>query len=358
MTAHAVSVIVIQAGAVEPEPLVEERPEEAREALRSIRATASEVLAELRRQRQTATGRSALDVRERARERGSGGRPGRARVRAPRAKRRRNPGNGTRVAARARRDVGTIPAHMRDDSLDTVTPGGQPAPLGARGGRGAPAGGRAATPSIARIGLSARLLLALLGLALVAYAAVAADVVNAGRLSGVDRDIAVWVAGSMPTWAEWLARPFTWVGGVVGVTVLVAAATVWLLARRAYHEAALLLAVTLGIQVLVWTGKHGYERARPDLGSAIPLPSSSSFPSGHAATGIAVFGLFGILASTVVRTRRRRIGAICAGFALGALIGASRVVLNVHWLTDVLGGSLLGLAWLALCLLVAVRSHR
>jgi len=213
-------------------------------------------------------------------------------------------------------------------------------------------------PSIARIDIPSRLLLVLLGTALVAYAVVAADVVNDGRLSEVDLDVATWVAGSMPSWAEWLARPFTWLGGVVGVAAVVVALTVWLLLRRAWREATLLLAVTIGVQLLVWTGKHGYERARPDVGSAIPLPSSYSFPSGHAATGMAVFGLLGILGATVLATRRDRLLATVAGFALGVLIGVSRVVLNVHYVTDVLAGWSLGLAWLCICVLVTLRLRR
>jgi len=217
---------------------------------------------------------------------------------------------------------------------------------------------RARVPSLARIGLPARLLLVILGVALLAYAAVAADVVNDGALSERDVDVATWVAGSMPSWAEWLARPFTWLGGVVGITAVVAAVTVWLLVRRAVPEAALLLVVTLGVQVLVWTAKHGYARPRPDVGSAIPLPSSYSFPSGHAATGIAVFGLLGLFAATIVRTRRERVVASGAGIALGVLIGVSRVVLNVHYVTDVLAGWFLGLAWLTVCVLVALRLRR
>jgi undecaprenyl-diphosphatase len=192
-----------------------------------------------------------------------------------------------------------------------------------------------------------------LAASLLAYAAVAADVVNAGRLSEVDVDVATWVARSMPAWAEWLARPLTWLGGPVVVTAVVAVTVVWLLARRARAEAALLVVVALGIQLLVFTGKDAYARPRPDLGSAIPLPSSYSFPSGHAATGIAVFGALGLLASTVARTRARRAAAILAGLGLGAVIGASRVVLGVHYVSDVLGGAFLGLAWLLACVLAA-----
>ena len=224
-------------------------------------------------------------------------------------------------------------APLRDDSLDTVTPGGQPAPLGARGD--AEAGTRAdrtageTSPSLARLELSTRLLLLVLGAALLAYAAVAADVVNSGRLSELDVDVATWVARSMPSWAEWLARPFTWIGGAVGCTAVVTGVTIWLLTRRARVEAALLVVVAVGIQILVFSAKEGYARPRPDLGSAVRLPSSFSFPSGHAATGIAVFGLLGLLAATLARTRAERAAAVSAGFVTGALIGASRVVLGV-----------------------------
>jgi undecaprenyl-diphosphatase len=143
------------------------------------------------------------------------------------------------------------------------------------------------------------------------------------------------------------------VGGTVGATLVVIVATVVLLERRARVEAALLVVAALGIQLLVFTGKAGYDRPRPDEGSAISLPSSASFPSGHAATGIAVFALLGILAATAARTRTQRVVAVCAGFGLAFAIGASRVVLNVHYVSDVLAGWCLGLAWLATCIVGA-----
>ena len=247
---------------------------------------------------------------------------------------------------------------MRDDSVDSVTSGGHPAPLGARRESDPRRFAGGSAPSLARLDLSTRLLLLVLSAALLVFAAVAADVVEAGRLSELDVDVATWVVHSMPSWAEWVARPFTWLGGAVGGTVVVAAAAFWLLRRHARSEAPLLVVDAVGIQLLVFTAKDAFARPRPDVGSAIRLPSSYSFPSGHAATGIAVFGLLGLLAATVARTRRQRVAAICVGFAIGALIGASRVVLNVHYVSDVLAGAALGLAWLAACLLVARHLRR
>ena len=239
---------------------------------------------------------------------------------------------------------------MRDTAADTVTSGGQPAPLGAR---------KAALAGEPRLtGRRRRWLLVVLTLALAAYAAFAADLVHGGAVSELDADVTVRIAESMPTWAEWLARPFTWLGGVLGMTIVVTATTIALLRVGAVRAAIVLLVVTLGSQALVLTAKEGYERPRPDVGSPIDLPSSFSFPSGHATTGIAVFGLLGLYASVLAPTRGWKIASVTAGLAVGLLIGASRVVLNVHFVGDVLAGFCLGLAWLVACLLVADMIRR
>ena len=188
-------------------------------------------------------------------------------------------------------------------------------------------------------------------LALIGYAVLAAAVVRGGSLVDLDGEVATWVAREMPAWAEWLARPFTWAGGVVGIVATTALLVLASLRRRLVAQAVLVLVVTIGIQVLVALAKHGYERERPDVGSAIRLPSSFSFPSGHAATGMAVFGLTGlILAATRSDPVSRRL-LVAAGLVLGLVVGVSRVVLNVHYVSDVLAGFCFGLAWLAVCIL-------
>jgi undecaprenyl-diphosphatase len=193
----------------------------------------------------------------------------------------------------------------------------------------------------------------ILVLSLVAYAAVAADVVHEGRLTELDQDTSEWVARSMPAWSEWTARVLSVVGGFIGVTLLVVPAVLWLLWRGERAAGVLLAAVAIGAQVLTIASKNGYDRPRPTAGSPIDLPSSWSYPSGHSLTGIAVFGLLGSLLALRLSSIWGRAGAVAAGFILGALSGASRVVLNVHFLSDVLAGAALGLAWLVSCLLVA-----
>ena len=68
-------------------------------------------------------------------------------------------------------------------------------------------------------------------------------------------------------------------------------------------------------------------------------------------------GLLGLVAADFAHTRRAKATAVVAGFAVGGLIGASRVVLDVHDLSDVVAGACLGLAWLVTCLLVARGLH-
>jgi undecaprenyl-diphosphatase len=174
-----------------------------------------------------------------------------------------------------------------------------------------------------------------------------------GLVVRIDLDVSEWVAAEMPTWAEWLARPFSWLGGWIGLT-LIAAVFAGELVRRARRSTAVLALTCLaGSQLLNFALKQAFGRERPQAGSAVPLPSSPSFPSGHATTAAAFFGLLTLLAVAAVPSGRPRRLMATAGTLVVVAIAASRVVLNVHFVSDVLAGLALGCAWLAVCLLVA-----
>lgn len=192
--------------------------------------------------------------------------------------------------------------------------------------------------------------------ALVAYGILASAVVRETRLVDLDRRVAEWIAVEMPGWAEWLARPFTWLGGSVGVAITVVALVAWLLAARRVWDAAWVVVALVGIQLLTAVTKQGYDRPRPDAGSAIELPSSTSFPSGHASGAVVTAGVVAALAWDVWPGRRRWI-AVAAALAVLA-IGGSRIVLGVHYVSDVAAGYAFGVAWLSTWLAVRAAAGR
>lgn len=179
-------------------------------------------------------------------------------------------------------------------------------------------------------------------------------------VSGVDDDVARWVGDELPTWVEWPSRVFSWVGGWIGLVVGGMVMGVVLLWERAWIDLGFLIAAFAGSQLVASGLKSVFDRPRPDLGSAVPLPESDSFPSGHAAAGTACVGALAVLVSERIESRLGRIAVWAGAVVLSLGIGLSRIALGVHWLSDVLAGWAFGIAWLALCLLVreAVRRPR
>jgi undecaprenyl-diphosphatase len=171
-------------------------------------------------------------------------------------------------------------------------------------------------------------------------------------LASVDEEVAEWAATSMPGWLVSVARALSAVGGWAWVTVLTAAVVVLLASRRNWVDAGFVLLAVAGSQIVVTALKAWIARPRPDAGSAVPLPDSFAFPSGHATTGIAAFGAFAIVLAPLLPAGRARAWFWAGAVVVGLGTGLSRLVLGVHWVSDVLAGWCLGLAWLSACLLV------
>ena len=171
-------------------------------------------------------------------------------------------------------------------------------------------------------------------------------------LATLDREVAEWVAGSMPPWGAWLARPPSWAGGWIGITALGIVLGIVLVRERAWIDFGFLLATFAGSAIAVALLKARFDRARPDVGSAVDLPSSASFPSGHATAAVSSLGAAAVLVGERLPSRRARTWLWVIVAVASLAIGVSRVVLNVHYVTDVVAGWCFGLAWLAACLLV------
>jgi undecaprenyl-diphosphatase len=108
-----------------------------------------------------------------------------------------------------------------------------------------------------------------------------------------------------------------------------------------------LLIVVAGNGVLTTTVKELVDRVRPAL-NPIAETLGPSFPSGHSSWSAAFFAAAALL---LTRGRPRPFRAAIAGIAawLVVMVAGSRVLLDVHWLSDVIAGLALGFAWFSIC---------
>ncbi len=141
---------------------------------------------------------------------------------------------------------------------------------------------------------------------------------------------------------------------VAGAVLL--AVAVWLGRRHRPREARALLGGALLSFVAVALAKAAVGRPRP-LGSLIGPIDSASYPSGHAVYSVAFVAVAVLLVRDAPR-RVARIGLLGAGFALAAFVGATRIYLRAHYLTDVLGGWCLAAGLFALSGLGALAVAR
>jgi len=108
-----------------------------------------------------------------------------------------------------------------------------------------------------------------------------------------------------------------------------------------------LAAVTLGDSLATNVVKGAVDRARPAI-EPVAATLGPSFPSGHSSTAAAFFAALALLAG---RRRPHAQKAVLAGAAVGlaVAVACSRVLLDLHWLSDVVGGLALGWGWFAIC---------
>jgi undecaprenyl-diphosphatase len=85
------------------------------------------------------------------------------------------------------------------------------------------------------------------------------------------------------------------------------------------------------------------QRARPDENFSLVFNSGYSFPSGHATASMIFYGMLGYFLLYLCQKKWQRIMIASLLFAIIFMIGASRIYLGVHWVTDVLAGWLFGI---------------
>jgi undecaprenyl-diphosphatase len=134
--------------------------------------------------------------------------------------------------------------------------------------------------------------------------------------------------GNLPVWAVVIAVASVTVGYVRGLA------------------AGVLVALTFASDLVAFLVKVLVERDRPDTAAVHEFfgPDNFSYPSGHTVRATAFVA---VLIWLFVPARLRLPLAVMGGAVAGLVMGYARVSLGVHWPTDVIGGTLLGLGWFA-----------
>jgi membrane-associated phospholipid phosphatase len=97
------------------------------------------------------------------------------------------------------------------------------------------------------------------------------------------------------------------------------------------------------------------DRPRPQVAHLDSAPPTSSFPSGHVAAAVALYGALAVVVWSSARIGWVRAVALLIGIGVPIVVGLSRLYRGMHYPTDVFGGALLGVLWLTAATLVLMR---
>ena len=183
--------------------------------------------------------------------------------------------------------------------------------------------------------------------ALVAFGWLLSKVVHDDGIGRADSGLSRWLAGERTADLNQVTRWTTLLSETITVTVLaVLAVAITALVWRRWREPMLVavavageVAIFLAITLLV-------DRRRPPVSHLDQAPPTSSFPSGHTAAAICLYGALAVLAAQRARSALVRGLTLTLAVLIPLAVAAARVYRGMHYLTDVVGGILLGGAWL------------
>ncbi len=140
---------------------------------------------------------------------------------------------------------------------------------------------------------------------------------------------------------------FLWITLLAESKIIISATIIfslilWMLKKKMYLFP--LWVTIFGSGLFVFFGKLAFHRSRPL--TAYYVEDSFSFPSGHAAFAIALYGFLVYVLFRHIKQWKYKISILLFGVIVILMIGFSRLYLGVHFLSDVLGGYLLGMFWL------------
>lgn len=181
---------------------------------------------------------------------------------------------------------------------------------------------------------------------LLAAGSLITDVLSGTGLLAFDSAVVQWLAEHRTPALTTLSFVGDRVGGTVVVSAVTLVSIVLALAATRQWRPPLFLAVTMAGEVTLFLATTRIVgRPRPPVPHLAPLPSTSSFPSGHLAAAICLYGALSLLVFAWTGSRWRWLVPVVAVAAV-TLIAFTRLYRGMHYPTDLVGSALLALPWL------------
>ena len=195
-------------------------------------------------------------------------------------------------------------------------------------------------------------------LAALAFGGITQDVVGHHGATLLDLHVTAWAVAHRIDWLTIVIRVVTWLGSTaVIVPLAVIVGVFFMLCRHRWWPIAFLAAAIGGAVGLYDIVKSLVGRPRPPSAIWIGHFSGAAFPSGHATQSVACYSALAIiLGAGRLPAAKTVLWSVAALVVL--VVGASRIYLGAHWLTDVLGGYALGASWVAVIMTVALVTWR
>ena len=176
-----------------------------------------------------------------------------------------------------------------------------------------------------------------------------------GRISDADEALPLWMARHRRPWLDEVSAVASRIGDVPVLPALVLMTLIVAITVRRFRIGAFLVAAILMELTLYRLGAMAAPRMRPAVAHLDALPVDESYPSGHAAAAVVVYGGLALLLASWAARRWVSVAGWTTACLLVTVVATSRVYRGMHHPLDILAGVLLGAGCLASSLL-AVRA--
>jgi len=191
-----------------------------------------------------------------------------------------------------------------------------------------------------------------------AFGGLTQDVAGHDDTALADPHVTAWIIAHRTGWLTSALSVLTWLGSTAVIIPLgLATGLYFLIRRRTRQPLALLAAAVAGAIGLYDIVKALVGRPRPPAAIWIGHYTGAAFPSGHTTQSAAFYAMLAIVLGAGLSIRRRAVLWSAATLVV-LIVGASRIYLGAHWLTDVLAGYALGATWVAIVVAVLLTTSR